>query len=398
MAMSPSDPRAIQAATVKALDGTGGGNPPPNVNPDLLVTGGSWGGANKIADGQYEDPSPVPIGAIVTVTTQNLPGGYNILSILWGGGTDYKSYFNQDGGSPPNVPQKVVTGVPINNSSYTFIADILARTYTITCQITYLVGEDHPTGSSSIKFTTVSPTTRMSLLSQGKTTYYPPGSPEVDPNGVGIQYDNNANEPNQPENSGVRFSATTSTSLGGSFMFLQMVQPNITAVIKINGVNQNKNWIGKTAGTAIDTFAKSNTVGYVTDSSSNSPGVYQWKMKPADPAQTNAMSDTPFANWSDNTAVQSLEVGTPGVPNATPPTPPSPMTFQTYLMYRGEGGVWVAVAEKTWSWSGGIVRDFNFLELDVNNPLASPAPTTVSPPSIGPTWVDQGLNYHWDPP
>lgn len=381
-------------APMYSSGGSGGGPPPADKPPVLLASGGNWGGSFESSPGQFVDPYSVPIGAVITVLPQSPDSGYTVQSATWSGGTNYSNYVSQDAGNPPPASQTVGTGVATNQLTYGFIADSSPRAYTVSANVVYTNGAK---GTSTITITTQAPTVSFSTFDQGTTNYYPPLSVPQVGGGAAIQYDNWAkkgNGPaNVPDNSGVRFQATTSTTLGGSFMFLQTVQPRETFVIKVNGVTRNWTWTDGIGGTALDTWSGGNTLSYSTDSTSDSPNVSQWNMNANALPQKNKLSDTPYAVWSNATEVQSLQIGS-GIPPGG--GPPAPVTFQTYLMYRGSGGVWVAVAELDWSYSGGLTRNgAGNLVVDPNNPLSNPAPTQVAPPPIGPTWNGQGRNYSW---
>ncbi len=104
------------------------------------------------------------------------------------------------------------------------------------------------------------------------------------------------------------------------------------------------------------------------------------------------ISDTPYASNTQGN-LPTLEVGVPAVPGGAAA---APKKFQTYLMYRGSGGSWVAVAQMNWNWSGGLItNNAGVLIVDPNNPLTSPPPTSVTPPDIGPTHDGLGRDYGW---
>jgi len=353
--------------------GGSGGGPPADVNPMLLVTGGGWGGSFETSPGHYVDPQFVPVGALVTIQTTSLPPGYDLQSATWAGGTDFKSYFSQDGGNHPNVPQSVVTGVPTNQFTYTFIADTNPRNYTITANVVYTNGAH---GTSVMNFTTQKPSASLAVFDRGSTKIYVPPNPLAGL-GASVQYDNwGPPNPGFPANAGMRIEATTSAlETGDSFMFLQTVQASRTAVINLHlGMgNQNIKWTDGIGGTALDTFNKSNTVAYQTDSTSAFPTVFQWTMNPGDTPKKNKLSDTPDAFSTNAGEIVSLDVG--AVPQGENPPVVVPETFETYLMYRPQGGVWVSIAELDWNWSGGMLRNAagNLIE-DPANPVSSPAP------------------------
>ncbi len=181
-------------------------------------------------------------------------------------------------------------------------------------------------------------------------------------------------------------------------MFLQTVQASRTVVITLpDGVSTQKGiWSDGIGGTAIDSFTLSDTVAYQTDSTSAFPNVYQWTMNPSDTPKKNKLSDTPEAFSTTATEIVTLNVG--AKPQGENPPAVLPETFETFLMYRPQGGVWVSVAELDWSWSGGMLRNAaGVLVEDPANPVTNPAPIPRTPPLIGPTWDGQGKNYEWKP-
>ncbi len=182
--------------------GGSGGGPPADKPPVLLVaSGGGWGGSFETSPGHYVDPFTVPVGALVTVQTASPAAGYDVASVTtWAGGTDFKSYFAQDGGDKPNVPQTIVTGVPTNQLTYTFIADTNPRDYTITANVVYTNGAR---GTSDMTFTTQKPSASLAVFSQGSTKVYAPPNPAAGL-GAAVQYDNwGPPNPSFPANAGI---------------------------------------------------------------------------------------------------------------------------------------------------------------------------------------------------
>jgi len=393
MAMSSTDPRAIQAATVKPFDGTGGtgGGPPPIVNPDLLVTGGGWGGANKISDGHYRDPNPIPVGAIVEVVTGSPPSGYLASSYTWGNGTDYKSYFNQDGGATPNSPQRVGTGVDTSLPMYTFITDNNPRTYTITCSVLYQAGAYLVRGYSTIEFTTQRPTTSsLDILSQGQATLRPPalGATTVT---VVMTNAGNQNDQYSGLDVGILIKATTASQFRGDFMFLQTVDSQFfqTTPGPPVVVHSQTNIGG---GANLDT-EEGNHVGYPIYTDPPPPGQeappaeYSWPTSGTGTITTKRMVDSP-QSFNDGGVITQLSLGKFNGDGSLA----KPWSAYTYLMFRPESGVWVALARVYWATAANAVKDPNTGRWSSPGPATLPQPPNDPMPAVGPEWTGLSSN------
>jgi hypothetical protein len=141
-----------------------------------------------------------------------------IESVSWDGGTDVRSYFSDPGGAPAPKGFHVTTGVPKDQSGYSFIVDADARQYTIFVTVTLVDGRSD---SDELTFTSVRPDVQLthSIASQPRVV---PQSPL--PGTVSIKLDNPGGG-NWPNNAGAKIDASTTTKeFPGSFMFMQLIR------------------------------------------------------------------------------------------------------------------------------------------------------------------------------
>ncbi|WP_169973291.1 hypothetical protein [Tautonia rosea] len=340
----------------------------------------------------------VPVGSVVYFWVESPdPLNWQIATIDWSGGTPYASYLSADASQAPPASMSVSTHANTTGQSYYFIVDSNPRTYTVSVSVTYV----QALGTSvqvQASFDSIKPSASLSVYDQGTVKIEPSYPP---PNGGAalIQYDNWDNHgpgsTHFPANAGMRIQATTTTyEFGGSFMFLQTIQPQRSLTVNFGGGNQDYVWSDGVGGTALDSYPNTQ-ISYITDSTSATPIAAQWDMVAWAGPKQNRMGDTPWTGHSNADAVVSMQVG------IVPPGVPTNLifeTFQTYLMYRPQDGVWVALAQLDWKWSGGMIRDTNGdLISDQNNPPRGPAATLRTPPPIGPSWDGLGANYRFEP-
>ena len=353
-----------------------------------MATGGVDGNGNPNA---YNDPNPVPIGAVVNViiTSGNVQAN-------WKGGTTYSSYplGAANSTAPPsmNPTQNVIT----TGSNYTFIADANPRTYTITATA--------GAGSSTITFTTYGPTGSLTQVSQGTANFYQNGS---DPNGntnmTIVSYDNSTTQ-QPPLNAGMylKGQATESPLVGGNLMFFQTITAQRT--VKFNsGGKSSGTWSGNGQVAADDgsTEPANNPnnnpalIGYPTTMSNPkaTPPTYEtsWPCPVGNAVVVRYMADRPYIDLAIADLPNLLQIGTTDQNNN-----PVPESFFTYLMFQGNGGscVWVPIAQLNWSWS--ITATNNNGNWGVTNQTAPAASPPANPPAFGPFFTTTYASSQWN--
>jgi len=336
----------------------------------------------------YNDPNYVPIGARVSVFA-NLPAG-NTAPVTWTGGTVYSSYAL--GAADSVAPASLSPEQKVNNTgaTYSFIADAIPRTYTITATA--------GAGSSTITFTTDGP--------KGTLTQQPTGGyanfnhdktdPADTPNSDFVRYSNPA-VTGLPQSAGMYIKAqvTPSPNVGGTLMFLQTITTQRTVKGTKGGAAVTGTWSGNGqvaadnggSQTTDPTGVKTGLVGYPTTASiinhppDTSTYVTSWPCPVSGPVPDQFMVDTPVVSAPVANKATLLQVGT-----TDPKGNPVPESFSTYLMFQGENGVWVPISQLNWSWSITATSDGMGNWNPPTNQTSPPPAPPASPPSFGPSW------------
>ena len=221
---------AASGATPQA--GSGGGNDPPaDPKPTITLSGG---GSMPVLDGSgkptgdYTVPTPKAVG-FKPVLLASVGDGLSITSYLWGGGTNYSSYTAKLAGSAADQSQYLGMVVDPTQSTYSFITDSTAETYTISLYCTYFNSQSN---NSTLTFSTQRPNATLQRGNLGVQQAGAIGNGEF---AVGM--------------SGVTFLANDSTNANtaGAFMFLNIV---------------NKTYIQSTNAAGQSTYQKNDTGAY----------------------------------------------------------------------------------------------------------------------------------------
>ncbi len=335
----------------------------------------------------YNDPNYVPIGARVSVFA-NLPAG-NTAPVTWTGGTVYSSYAL--GAADSVAPASLSPEQKVNNTgaTYSFIADAIPRTYTITATA--------GAGSSTITFTTDGP--KGTLTQQptgGSANFKANGTDSGGTAGSDFVSYNNPAATTLPLSAGMYIKAhvTPSPNVGGTLMFLQTITTQRTVSGNNDaGVAVTGTWSGngQVAADNGGTQAKGSTtglVGYPTTASTFNPpppatSTYftSWPCPVSGPVPDQFMVDTPGVSAPVANKATLLQVG-----STDPKGNPVPESFSTYLMFQGENGVWVPISQLNWSWSITATSDGMGNWNPPTNQTSPPPAPPASPPSFGPSW------------
>ncbi|WP_076345728.1 hypothetical protein [Paludisphaera borealis] len=235
LALAPGASRSTaRDSTLDFTTMSGSGGNPPAYYPTLKGSGGSVG--SILAPG--EDPAkpknwilynnnPAPIGDIMHFWVENIDTS-KILSYTWSGGSDIKSYFGGDGQDASSLHKFVsmTPGVPTNQAGYDFIipATVAPQNYDVKLTIKY---KAEPTGTAPdsvlhCTFTTVSPDTATLTVEHQ-------GTPQAG-NPYAFIWTGLCLTPygETEAESGIEITASTkaASSVGGKFMFLQLVKPD----------------------------------------------------------------------------------------------------------------------------------------------------------------------------
>lgn len=366
--------------------GGSGGGTPPDMPPQLvLASGGGWGAALKMEDGQpvpgeFVVPNGVPVGSVAYFQVGNPDPSYVITTVTWDGGTDIKGYMSGTPTSAPAKKQELLTGVATNQTSYTFVVKAEAKNYTVRADVQYANGAK---GHVTVEFASVRPTTaNLTVTQQGDQV-----------NG----FDIHTGLPKITIFPSIKFEAsvTTNQQHGGSFMFMQLVKstrqewtqngPNDTRIDVYR--ENNHSWPN---GEDFDGILHDNGK---TDNSLGYPHIYEgnemfgWHTLP------NQSMPVPIA---------------PPAPSPAPPTTgdqPSMQaliswhrifredTFSMYLMYKPTNGVWVALRLVEWSWSGEMTKEDGTWRVTDPTPMTPQTTTIPTGEAAFPTWVNIASNY-----
>jgi hypothetical protein len=374
--------------TLNSSGGSGGsGGTAPDRPPVLTASGGGSGliqkrdGDNQPIEGANEFANPVPIGSILHVQAESPSPDYQIMSYAWTGGTPHSSY-NSD--APVTVvtgAQALGTNVLTDQQGYSFIVDAQPRQYTVSLNVTYANGAN---GSSTVTFTSVAPTSTLTVTQQGEVNmglYKDAGDDRLK---FGIFID----PPMQ-----IAASVSTNAHSSGDFMFLQIINISYMHFTDTNGQSayRRNDWdwtsdlISHPQGENFDgSMHDGSSLGYPFRYSGLNPDnpthYFGWHLPannimPTNSSGTPRMSDMPV---------------TPGLPSYQKLAAAN--SFSTYLMYKPGGGVWIALDAIDWAYSvDGQQVNGNWSA----NPITDLQPTPRDP--IGsaafPTWVNMSDNY-----
>ena len=375
------DPTPNAIGSSGSGSGSGSDSGSAGTNSVLTVSGGSWGGGVSTGTNTYNDPGFVPIGANVSVIA-SIPNGWNNVQVTWNGGTEYSTY--PLGAPDQNAPASMNPTQNVINTGliYNFIAYATPKTYTITAST--------PGGSSTITFTTYGPTGQLTQKSQGTANFTANGiDPGDTPNSAFVSYDNQAT-PGFPQNAGMYLNATVTASpkVGGTLMFFQTITAQRTvSANNVNNAPKTVNWTGngQVAADNGGTQAKGTTtgkIGYPTLASNSNPTppnpptyVTSWPCPVNGPVANQSMRDLPYVTVPVFNQPTLFQVGNPVSED-----------FSTYLMFQGENGVWVPIAQLNWSWS--ITATNNNGNWNLTNKTApASSPPAGEPPAFGPFYT-----------
>ncbi len=372
------------------------GSPGTNPNPILNVSGGSWGGGT--ADGNdangnpdsYNDPQPVPIGAMITVTASL--GGPPVQA-TWDGGTMYSSY--PLGAANTNAPSSLKPTLNPKpypaGALYSFIADATPRTYFITATV--------PGGESTISFTTYGPTGTLKQTNNNSYPFFNPnGTDPSNGQASALVIYTYPQGTTQASSAGMYIQAhvTPSMKVGGTLMFLQTMSTQ-RFLKGTFGTNTTGAWSGNNqvavddGGTEPPNNANNNPgqIGYPTTASNftqNNGGpsyVTSWTCPVNGPVPDQFMFDTPYMGCPIANSPNLLQIGTTDQNNN-----PLPEKFSTYLMFQGQNAVWVPIAQINWSWSITVQGNGNGGWGQPSNQTSPPASSpTGGSPAFGPGWT-----------
>ncbi len=283
---------------------------------------------------------PLPVGAYAKFTVLLSAQGWTVnpATIQWSGnGTDYQSYFFDPATSkvsqdPYLQAVKLVKGVATTNDLYSFIVGAKQQQYTITVNCSYKDpngGADIPAPPSTVTFSSVRPTVATIQGNGGFQSFYTITAPP--PTGAFIAYaDNNNPWKNGIGNGNVIEAWTQTAQFGGTFMFLQLID---TYRGWTNSANASFHQSNVGGGQNLDDGAGFLTVGRQLDLPyPPNGGPNSWPLGPNSNPTMAAWHDPPSMDVPLNALYMKVSE-----------------TYYTYLMYQPAGGVWVALAELTWS-------------------------------------------------
>ncbi|MEW4567464.1 hypothetical protein AB1L88_06310 [Tautonia sp. JC769] len=349
----------------------------------VLASGGGWGAAPKMENGQpvpgeFVVPNGVPVGSVAYFQVGNPNPSYVITTVTWDGGTDIKGYMSGTPTSAPAKKQEVLTGVAKNQTSYTFVVKAEAKNYTVRADVQYANGAK---GWVTVEFASVRPTTTLAV-------------PE---DKVGFQATGDTNTHNVAGLvQAIFFQATATTHQhGGSFIFMQLVKSARVESAYFENNKLVKEYIENDRsipngedfdGKLHDDFL--NRLAYLHIYDGNI--MYGWHLMPGRsmpvPAAPPGGTPDPPMMFDDPKSQVPLD----WIGNAFT------SSFSTYLMYKPQSGVWVALNQIDWSVSQAATRTGPGGTWEA---LTLPAPTQVSQPSTPngmaafPTWVNFTSNF-----
>jgi hypothetical protein len=405
MSLAPSQP-ILGASTVQGLQSlaSGGGNAGAGarrgagighgLRPDAASGSGSVPPPiiSGLGSGSVKGPD-LPVGADATFDVLSPPGWtIDPSSINWSGGTDYKSYFTDAASTTVKqdsslVQQQVTTGVDTRSSVYSFILGAEQKQYTVTINCAYRDpndGEDIEAPPTTVTFNAIRPTVASISGAGGFYAFYTG-------NGLAtLGYSDN----NQPWTNGlglgnVMTAVTQTGEFGGNFMFLQLINFD-HAYTDDTGASFNLSTVGNGPDLDDGFLETYNPIGSELDAPANWAGQNGWFLGPESTSTTTKTHDSPSNSKDIDYEYLSADD-----------------TFHTYLMYQPAAsmylpaGVWVALAELTWSWSGsatntGTPGNPHWPE----NSATTASGGTVSTPSGSsafPSWDGDASEATWDP-
>ena len=339
--------------------GSGGGSGSNSTNasaaPPLAVSGGwSASGGSVIGNAPSYTIKQVPVGAIISLTLVSPNNGFTIdtASITWANGTDIKGYTSQSASDRAPDTMSVSTGVDTHSLTYTFIVDAKARAYNIQVSAKYSnIGNMTQPKPTTIQFTSVRP--QIATLKAGDQL----GIPRSNTNGNQFQLSLRSDfgrTPNNKATKGMVIVATTTIAAnapGGSFMFLQtanIVRSKIDGGQPFHernvgtGPNVDNSFPGQggAPGYPIDLFTSTITPNQLTPNS--------WRLDSVNGLPStgmHTMNDTPTSPSSPAATTTKLSIG-----SFAPVGPAQPESYTTYLMYKPDSGVWIALNKLNWGW------------------------------------------------
>ena len=323
------------------------------------------------ADGYGPFDGLVPVGADLTFSIHAEAVPRTIASYQWSGGTEYSEYFSSEATRQAERNMSVKTEVNEHESEYSFIVDPVDRTYTIEIDVTFTAQSGGGRGHGEIEFTSIRPdVTLQTYNGQPKLVDNPDGT-------LSIKYTNDTvlNNP-EPENTwpytaGERIVATVQThDFGGDFMFLQIATPIRYSSVEYPIFGGTVLWYHQ--GTSLNTIDNSFSFpGYTSHPKAygypifgadeateeeqregernRTTDVNGWSMN-VDDRETHQMGDSPVTAQVSPVYGRTVQVGSlnGGIPEK----------FNTYVMYKPEHGVWVALARAHWEW-GAVYQNTN---------------------------------------
>lgn len=367
-------------------DPSGGCNPspPPDKDPDIDFSGGTTVQrkdpmGNKI-EGQFYVDGTVSVGTRTFISVSApATSGYVIdtTTIEWSGGTLVSDYLPNNADEAAPETEGLVEDVDEKLKDYIFVVDAHARDYIINVKVKYTNGAS---GESTLEFKSVRPVIATLVPDSNPVPIQRPVQPEA------AQY----RDPTDSF-SGMTMKADTQAHAdhGGEFMIMQIAYPNRSYTDSNNVVVQQG------GGPYIDDGAAMLGLGMEIITGDNS-----WTLK----AGQSGISDITIAEDAVSVPApnpdmdKKVTVGHIGNPN-DPKDPNIPERFITYLMFRPEGEVWVALAKLEWGWGLHLER-VNGVWQVVAGSSQNPDPDPVNPIPPGeddfwPTWNGKTSGLQW---
>jgi hypothetical protein len=374
---------ALPSVMLDEFDDPSGGNELEDLNPEMNMSGGGTGliqdldpnNNNKPIPGHYHAANPVPIGSMVNIwPTLPTADGYIIYTYEWGGGTDYASYTSDSPVTTITGEQYLWVGVEKDEPGYSFIVDSRDQhEYTITLHVEYANGKK---GDSVVKFTSTKPTSSLVMTQPGAVGVFDQG-----PGGVaGVAL-----------SPAVIFQASSSTDAhtSGMFMFMQIIYSDYQQITFADNstefIKNDFDW------TDHPVFPGGNFAGPIHDHTSLA---YQFTY--------SGTTDT-GRGWflPPNNSMPTSTSGTPEMRDTPGIAKPHGIKraqltsqFETYLMYRPVGGVWIALQRIDWSVDITGTWDATIQRLK-GDPHGQPVSTAYPPEGDAafPWWVNSVGNY-----
>lgn len=334
--------RAIADSSCGALfnPASGGESGGEDLNPAVTLRGGggnSGGGQEISGTGEATLNTPIPVGTGMTVEVNPPSGGYALESVAIEGMSNISSYMslNADAAPPETMePEQNVIIKPTDfgpngeKAETTFIVDALPRQYDIKVTATYtLNGAGGFSGETTIHFTSARPET-ASLSVEGQAGFSLMAV--VDDRGqtwTKLQLDT----PPMQIDSQTKAAAT----FGGDFMFMQLVNADRTVTLADGTTSSIKTFFFRKDGVVGGTIGYPAEGKLVVDGGLGVDAVRSWTLDPGQyPVIPFLMSDAP---------------ATVTAPNAKQIVMSD--SFETYLMFRPAGGVWIALSQANWSYN-----------------------------------------------